>query len=692
MRRHALSIPRPRRLPVPRRPYSTHSDAPIISIYDAVFYRQHPTATAQDVPTNPAIFPNLTFEVPSSSPKPQHWAVIGPSSTGKTTFFEILRGQHLCFPPTARSFPYLSTPEIERKDHRLRVPSHAIQYVGFSGKYGGGLRSGSTTGAYLSARYESRREDTDFSVLDYLTGNMDLNPSVTENETTRNNAVLQRVIADLKLKDLVEMPVENLSNGQTRRAKIAKALLERPEVLLLDEPFMGLDPATLKTLSPMLYTLAEAQAPRILMSLRPQDPLPEWITHVVLLGPELRLAYQGPKGKAPNSLKKLVVTLAKPESDIKFLKNSREGLPLRGGPPTPSGEPIIEMRDVVVKYGDKTVLGNWQGSINGKTRPGLQWTVHRGERWGVFGPNGSGKTTLLSLICSDHPQAYSLHITLFSHPRLPRRGVPGISIFDLQSRIGHSSPEIHNFFPKHLSLRRTIESAWSDTFLSPPKLTYERDVLVDTYLRWFEPDLNPQWQPPPKPKSEYTFLKKHQFRHGKHTLQLDNPTDWADTLTFSSLPFSTQRLALFLRALIKKPDLVVLDEAFSGMDATLRDKCLLFLTWGTTKFFYPQPSSQIMRSGHGKEFVVKETPKEVFLAEGAEGGVVRAEGLEERQALIVVSHVREEVPALVRDWLCLPEAETGEKARFGRFEGPLEGLEGGWERIWGEQESVEKDR
>ncbi|KAL8645130.1 MAG: hypothetical protein Q9210_006881, partial [Variospora velana] len=364
MRRPVRLIPSTKTQQVFVRSLSTESSKPIISIKDAVFYRQHPATISQDAQSNSPLFPKLTFELPSSAPIPKHWAVIGPSSAGKTTFFEILRGQHLCFPPTARSFPYLSRPDIGREAIRSRVPSQAIQYVGFAGKYGGGLRGGSTAGAYLSARYESRREDTDFSVLDYLAGNIELNPTDTEMQRVSMGDALLKVIRDLKLESLVDMPVGNLSNGQTRRARIAKALLDKPEVLLLDEPFMptvGLDPPTVTTLSPLLHNLAEAQAPRIMLSLRPQDPLPDWVTHVVSLGPGLHVEYQGPKEKAPGRTE---LPGAKVRSSPTQLIYSREGLRLKERVRAPTGEPIIEMHDVVVRYGDRTVLGNWHQIIN----------------------------------------------------------------------------------------------------------------------------------------------------------------------------------------------------------------------------------------------------------------------------------------------------------------------------------------
>ena len=116
-------------------------------------------------PSNRALFPSLTFSLPSFSERPEHWSVISPSSVGKTTFLEVLRGHNICIPPTARSYPYLATEEVAAKDPHLRVPGRALQYVGFNGK-SAALAGSGTREAYLSARYESRRESTDFSVLE----------------------------------------------------------------------------------------------------------------------------------------------------------------------------------------------------------------------------------------------------------------------------------------------------------------------------------------------------------------------------------------------------------------------------------------------------------------------------------------------------------------------------------------------
>ena len=210
--------------------------APIIQVENGTFYRSYPLLKGPGHLSNPSMFPGLTFSLSSSPVKPQHWAILGPSSSGKTSLLEILRGHHLCIPPTARSFPYLSTPALQLRDHYLRNPSRAIQYVGFSTE-GLGANRPAARGAYLSARYESRREDTDFSVSDYLTGNVKLNPSEQKVEDGIDDVSLNRVIEDLNLRALINMTMGNLSNGQTRRAKIAKALLSKPLVLLLDEPF-----------------------------------------------------------------------------------------------------------------------------------------------------------------------------------------------------------------------------------------------------------------------------------------------------------------------------------------------------------------------------------------------------------------------------------------------------------------------
>lgn len=614
----------------PRR-YTSTSTNPIISIQNGTFYKHHPSTTTTTTTPNPPLFPNLSYTLPNTTTTTtnQNWSVISPSSLARTTFLQILSGQHIAHPPTSRRYPALSSANLSLQ--------HAIKYVGFDAERGSNVGGTAVRGAYLSARYESRREETDFTVRDYLTGHTELN-ALEREATAAEREALRQVTEQLELGRLMEMPVANLSNGQTRRARIARAVMEKPEVLLLDGPFMGLDPRTLKRLSGVLGRLAETRQPRLVVSLRPEDEVPEWISHVVVVDENLKVLHQGPKAEvleASKAFLKHSVSSAPDASNAQ--QRSRDGFP-KHSPPLPKGEALVELNGVRVSYGPKTVLGDWQQAD--KTQPGLWWSLHRGQRCGIFGPNGSGKTTMLSLITSDHPQTYGLPIKLFGRSRLPTPGQPGISVFDLQRKMGHSSPEVHAFFPKTLSLRRTLESAWADAPLAKPALDAAAEKRVDATLRWFANDLRQQ----------------QRGAHVQSGVKSEDEADvsWAEDMRFGELSFSAQRLALFLRAIVHRPPLIILDEAFSGIDEAVRDRALAFLAHGE-------------KGGAGG---------------GGDGdGVVK--GLGEEQALLVISHAKEDVPGCIREWICLPEPGEQKAPRMGELNGPLELNPEGWAEIWG---------
>lgn len=243
---------------------------------------------------------------------------------------------------------------------------------------------------------------------------------------------------------------------------------------------------------------------------------------------------------------------------------------------------------------------------------------------------------------------------------------------------------MHTFFPKFLTVRRTLESAWADTPLTKPKSTYEIDAKVTAALAWFRGELNPSLGPTKLEifdQMHRLYQKNQQVGQLEQAARLidehdadDETDDWADRLKFSEMTFSAQRVLLFIRAVIRNPDLVVLDEAFSGMDDAARDKCILFLSRGQNATF------RFKQTTHASiPLIRKPSIQESY---HSRLGRVTIQGLQDHQALIVISHKKEEVPGCVRNWICL--AQSGQGApRTGELLVPLELKVNGWNEIWG---------
>jgi molybdate transport system ATP-binding protein len=249
-----------------------------------------------------------------------------------------------------------------------------------------------------------------------------------------------------------------------------------------------------------------------------------------------RLAALRPEDAAPFLHDALDELGIERENGTVLIDGVKQAIELKLDAPPKIGEPIIELRNVRVAHGGRTILKN------------IDWTVRAGERWAVFGPNGSGKTTLLSLLCGDHPQAYANDVKLFGR----RRGT-GESIWDVKNRIGLLSPEFHLYFSEPLNAERVAATGFFDGVADRPT-TPEQNHAVKSLFDEFR----------------ITHLIGRPFRQ---------------------LSTGEQRLVLLVRALVKRPELLVLDEPFQSLDGdTMRhardwldrklgmDQTLLFVT------------------------------------------------------------------------------------------------------------------
>ncbi len=410
------------------------------------------------------------------------WAVVGPVGSGKTTLAEALLGRHRV-ESGAIGWPFLD--RLRAAGRPVAWPSDVIRLVSF--------REESWLFSYGRHYYQQRFNFVE--PQDDLTLDAFLHAGARAAGEDVAGAARRLGIDGLRPLSLIK-----LSNGQMRRARIARALLSRPELLILDDPFMGLDAAGRDEVATILGGLVR-QGTRVLLITR-AEVIPGWVTHVLELD-RLAVRWQGRKEDCRLS----------ECDDVSFNRESTiDNQQL--------GAPVVELRDVTVRYGGRAVLSD------------VSWTVRAGERWAVLGPNGSGKSTLLSLLCGDHPQAYSNDVRLFGR----RRGT-GESIWEVKHNVGLVSPELHLYFTEPLTAARTAATGFFDVLAARPT-TPAQDAVVRDY-----------------------------FEHFGIAGLADRP--------FARLSTGEQRLVLLIRALVKGPPLLILDEPFQGLDtglvARLRD-------------------------------------------------------------------------------------------------------------------------
>ena len=358
---------------------------------------------------------------------------------------------------------------------------------------------------------ERLRDDSD------ITDKVSLGTPVREmlNEVSKNPDLLQELIELFKLELLLERGFRKLSSGETRKVLFARALTSKPDMLIIDGPFEGLDAQTVPLVCDILKRVSN-DLPTLLVINR-FDELPDFVTHIALLE----------KG----GLKTTAETCHKPAMDLisqlLHLKSAHIQIPSAGpGDCAPSlnpKDPLVNLRSATVRYTDNLVFED------------LDWRIDPGQHWQLTGPNGSGKTSLLNLITGDHPQCYNNDIFVFGY----QRG-HGESIWDIKQHIGYVSSALQWDYRVSINCKNVVISGFYDSIGLYNKAT---DVQKEIASRWLQ-------------------ILGFQGRAGQ---------------AFNQFAYGDQRLLLIARAMVKHPHLLILDEPCLGLDDMNRQLVLALI-------------------------------------------------------------------------------------------------------------------
>ena len=442
---------------------------------------QNTFCMAGGVARNPLV--RLAKPITSTIGANEHIAIVGPNGGGKSLFVDTLIGK---YPLREGTIEYDFSPSATQTVY------DNVKYIAFRDTYGA-----ADTNYYYQQRWNAHDQDEVPDVRDML-------------GEIKDDKLKNELFELFHIEPLLDKKIILLSSGELRKFQLTKTLLTAPRVLIMDNPFIGLDAPTRELLFSLLERLTKMSSVQIVLVLSMLDDIPSFITHVI------------PVDKMevfPKMAREAYLKAFHDRDTVdSFEELQKRIINLAYDGNTYDSDEVVKLNKVSIRYDDRTILKE------------LDWTVRRGEKWALSGENGAGKSTLLSLVCADNPQSYANTLYLFDR----KRG-SGESIWDIKKRIGYVSPEMHLFYMENVPVLNIVSSGFFDSIGLFRKCTERQQQVALAWMRVFGIE----------------ELKDRSF------------------LTLSS---GEQRLALLARAFVKDPDLIILDEPLHGLDVSNKKK------------------------------------------------------------------------------------------------------------------------
>ncbi len=334
-------------------------------------------------------------------------------------------------------------------------------------------------------------------------------------EVCRDQHLLENLVDVFQFQPLLDRGFRKLSTGETRKVLLIRALVSRPDLIILDEPFEGLDVNALSMVRDILCDLAKST--QMVLVFNRFDEIPEFVTHIAFIE----------KGQIIHQVSMSDEMAVSGIRQLLHLKSRQIDLPgadpVEKMPSLVPDEPLVRIQQASIRYQDNVVFED------------LDWCILPGEHWQLTGPNGSGKTCLLNLITGDHPQCYSNDIFVFGY----QRG-QGESIWDIKKHIGYVSTSLQWEYRVSISLENVIISGFYDSIGLYSRATDKQKEIAGQWL-------------------EQLGLSG----------QSNHP--------FNKMSYGDQRLLLIARAMVKHPNLLILDEPCLGLDDLNRQLVLALI-------------------------------------------------------------------------------------------------------------------